>query len=125
VSAPAAVRSGAAPGAGSSGSDAQPDRQQRRSAPEPDGQPAPAGSPRAASRKQRLFIKIAADREQTDVLAKLRQLLAAHAGTLDTVLFYEREQKTIALTDKVRVKPSPALVAEIEALLGKGSAVVR
>ncbi len=78
-----------------------------------------------ASRAQRFFIKIAADREEPAVLAKLKELLAAHAGPLDTVLFYEREQRTIALTDKVRVKPSPQLTAEIEALLGKGSAVVR
>ncbi|WP_313996241.1 DNA polymerase III subunit alpha [uncultured Paenibacillus sp.] len=107
------------------------------------GAGAPAGAPAAAvaggakhnagappqrnpsGRPQRLFIKIAADREQPALLAKLKQLLSAHAGPLDTVLFYEREQKTIALSDKGRVKPSPALIGDIEKLLGKGSAVVK
>ncbi|WP_036715889.1 hypothetical protein, partial [Paenibacillus darwinianus] len=79
----------------------------------------------SAGRTQRLFIKIAAEREQPALLAKLKQLLSAHAGPLDTVLFYEREQKTIALSDKGRVKPSPALIGDIEKLLGKGSAVVK
>src|SRR5690606_14359419 len=63
------------------------------------------GSVPAAARAQRVFIKIAADREQPEVLAALKQLLAEHAGPLATVLFYEREQRTIALSDKVRVKP--------------------
>ena len=97
---------------------------------EPPGQP-PAGGPArprrrdAAARTQRVFIKIAADREQPAVLAQLKVLLAEHAGPLDTVLFYEREQRTIALSDKQRVKPSPELIGAIERLLGKGSAVVK
>ncbi|PZD94056.1 hypothetical protein DNH61_19040, partial [Paenibacillus sambharensis] len=87
----------------------------------------PAAAPRrtAASRAQRLYIKITADREQPALLAQLKQLLASHAGPLDTVLFYEREQKTMVLSEKSRVKPSPSLIAEIDKLLGKGSAVVK
>lgn len=54
-----------------------------------------------------------------------QQLLAEHPGQLDTVLFYEREQKLIALSDSYRVKPSPELFGEIEQLFGEGAVVVK
>ena len=56
---------------------------------------------------------------------RLKALLAEHSGPLGTVLFYEREGRTIALSERYRVKPSQELIAQIEALLGKGAAVVK
>lgn len=86
--------------------------------------PRPARTP-AAPRRQRVYIKIAAPRENPETLARLKSLLAGHAGPLDTVLFYEREQRTLALSDSYRVRPSPELFRAIEALLGEGAVVVR
>jgi DNA polymerase-3 subunit alpha len=93
--------------------------------PEPPQQTSPAARRAPAGKAQRVYIKIAEDREQPALLAQLKALLSGHTGPLETVLFYEREQKTIALNDKTRVKPSRELFGEIERLLGKGSAIVK
>ncbi|WP_338555200.1 DNA polymerase III subunit alpha [Paenibacillus sp. KS-LC4] len=79
----------------------------------------------AGRKRQRVYIKLAAAREQLAALERLKQLLAEHPGQLDTVLFYEREQKLIALSDSYRVKPSPELFGEIEQLFGEGAVVVK
>ncbi|PLT47002.1 hypothetical protein B8V81_1226 [Paenibacillus pasadenensis] len=41
------------------------------------------------------------------------------------MLFYERESRTMALSERYRVKPSPELIERIESLLGPGCAVVK
>ncbi|WP_274652252.1 DNA polymerase III subunit alpha [Paenibacillus humicola] len=76
-------------------------------------------------RRQRVYVKIAAGRESPEALERLKELLAGSAGPLETVLFYEGRQQTVALSDAFRVKPSPRLIAEIEAIFGKGAAVVK
>ncbi|MFX3635275.1 MAG: DNA polymerase III subunit alpha [Candidatus Pristimantibacillus sp.] len=82
--------------------------------------------PTAIERKpQRVYIKIAAQHEESSILEQLKQLLAEHPGVLDTVLFYEHEQRSIALSDSYRVKPSPQLFSAIEKLFGQGTIVVR
>ncbi|MFD1957603.1 DNA polymerase III subunit alpha [Paenibacillus thailandensis] len=88
------------------------------------GRSAPPAGP-VQRKQQRLYIKITAEREQPAVLARLKELLASHAGPLVTVLFYERGQKTVALSDGYRVKPSVELIREIEKLFGGGTAVVK
>ncbi|RXZ84662.1 DNA polymerase III subunit alpha [Paenibacillaceae bacterium] len=86
----------------------------------------PKGAAAAAGqRQQRLYVKIAQDSEQPARLAQLKRLLAEHAGPLETVLFYEREQRSMILSGKFGVKPSPQLIEGIEQLLGGGSAVVK
>jgi DNA polymerase-3 subunit alpha len=87
--------------------------------------PQASASRRTASREQRVFVRIPADREQPGVLRELRRLLDGHPGPLRTVLYYEREQRTIELGDSVRVKPSRELFAAIVRLLGEGTAVVK
>lgn len=79
----------------------------------------------AERKRQRVYIKIVAANEQPAVLTKLKLLLADHSGQLDTVLFYEQDQKSIALSDSYRVKPSPQLISAIEQLLGEGAIIVK
>lgn len=79
----------------------------------------------AAGRAQRLFVKIAADREQTQRLARLQALLQQHAGAMPVVLFYEREQRVLALSESYNVKPSPDLIREIGEIMGTDSARVK
>jgi len=78
-----------------------------------------------AKRAQRVYVKIAAGREHSSVLEKLKQLLVAHHGPLGTVLFYERDQRTLALSEQYSVKPSPELFSAVEGLLGKGAIAVK
>lgn len=78
-----------------------------------------------ARRHQRVFIKITAANERREVLNKLKGLLAANDGSVDTALYYEREQKVIALNESHRVRPSQQLFLAIEQLLGEGTVVVK
>lgn len=78
-----------------------------------------------ASSEQRVFVKIDGSHEHPDVLARLQSLLKESGGPLQVVLFYEQGQKTIALSDQYRVKPSPELFQKIVELLGPGSIKVK
>ncbi|RAV06566.1 DNA polymerase III subunit alpha [Paenibacillus sp. YN15] len=91
------------------------------------GKPPGAGSGAApaASRTQRLFIKISEDKEKAGILPRLEALLKSAKGPLETVLFYEREQRLLALSDQYRVRPSPELIESIDQLLGAGSAKIK
>lgn len=79
----------------------------------------------AASRAQRLFVKITAEHEQPQRLGQLQALLQKHAGAMPVVLFYEREQRLLALSEAYHVKPSPSLIREIGELMGADSARVK
>lgn len=89
------------------------------------GREQPSGRWQRIPRQQRLFVKVGAGYEQPDRLTKLQALLKAHAGPLETVLYYERERKTIVLSDQYKVKPSPQLIRHIESLFGEGTARVK
>ncbi|NBD26084.1 DNA polymerase III subunit alpha [Paenibacillus glycinis] len=78
-----------------------------------------------AKRVQRLYVKIVAGREDSAAMERLKSLLTGSAGPLETVLFYEREGRTVALSEAFRVKPSQRLLQDIESLFGKGSAIVK
>ncbi|WII36193.1 DNA polymerase III subunit alpha [Paenibacillus thiaminolyticus] len=102
----------------------------QRPAPARQPQQAPAAgsgaksAPRGAKR-QRVYIKITADRERPELLEELKRLLQTQPGPLPTVLFYEREQQLLALNDSYALKPSPDLFKRIEALFGEGSVRVK
>lgn len=74
---------------------------------------------------QRLYVKVSSDRGQPQRLEQLQALLVRHVGPLATVLFYEEGQRSVALSERYQIKPSPELIADIERLLGEGSAVVK
>ncbi|GAA0850722.1 DNA polymerase III subunit alpha [Paenibacillus glucanolyticus] len=75
--------------------------------------------------EQRVFVKITADAEQSELLVKLKELLQRHPGPVATVLFYERSQKVLALSDAYRIKPSKELFAEMEGMLGQDTVKVK
>lgn len=74
---------------------------------------------------QRFYVRIDAGHEAPSVLKDLQALLVKHKGPLQTVLFYERDRKSLALNDSYRVLPSAALTAAVERLLGTGAAKVK
>jgi len=75
--------------------------------------------------EQRVFVKITPQAENPELLARLKQLLQQHSGPVPTVLFYEQQQKLLALSDAYRIKPSPALFFEMEKMLGEGTVKVK
>ncbi|MGO4529320.1 DNA polymerase III subunit alpha [Paenibacillus sp. 2TAF8] len=113
--APAATSSGAGTGTAASASA---------------GNAAPASSaaeqgraPRGA--EQRVFVKLTPQAEKPELLARLKELLQQHPGPVATVLFYEQQQKLLALSDAYRIKPSPALFSEMEKMLGEGTVKIK
>ncbi|WP_145047812.1 DNA polymerase III subunit alpha [Paenibacillus xylanexedens] len=95
---------------------------------------APSGRPGASSAEstrrpqaveQRVFVKISPQAETPELLARLKQLLEQHPGPVATVLFYEQQQKLLALSDGYRIKPSPTLIAEMENMLGEGTVKIK
>ncbi|MEY4480793.1 MAG: hypothetical protein RLZZ267_1471 [Bacillota bacterium] len=74
---------------------------------------------------QKVFIKITKSNETSALLVQLKQTLQAHAGQLEVVLFYERSNKSIALNQTYKVKPSPQLIKDVEQLLGPGTIKVK
>ncbi|NOU92340.1 DNA polymerase III subunit alpha [Paenibacillus sp. LMG 31456] len=129
---PQARQSAAAPRAATSGQTARPP--QSGSIARPDSPPrtarsaasVPAASPSStAPRSQRVYVKISADHEQPHVLTALKQLLVEQGGPLSVILYYEKSQKTLGLSDQYKVKPSPKLFHAIEELLGKESVKVK
>ncbi|WP_028548092.1 DNA polymerase III subunit alpha [Paenibacillus sp. UNC451MF] len=76
-------------------------------------------------RAQRVYVKIAADYEQPQVLTRLKELLLQHEGPLSVILYYEKSQKTLSLSDQFKVKPSPKLFHAMEELLGKDTVKVK
>lgn len=84
-----------------------------------------AYAPPVKAKQQRMYIKITAERERSDVLNELKELLLAHPGSLAPALFYEREGKLIALSDSHLVAPSPELLQKVEKLLGAGTVVIK
>ncbi|MDT3425173.1 DNA polymerase-3 subunit alpha [Paenibacillus forsythiae] len=114
AAAPPAAHGGAAGGSGPAGRQGGPQAAARASRPAA-AQPAdrPAG--------QRAYIKITAASEDGGLLPQLKELLQRHPGAVPTLLFYERAQRLIALSDSFRIKPSPELFGLVESLLGQGT----
>jgi len=81
--------------------------------------PAAAAAVSAASGQQRVYVLIDAEHEKPATLIRLKLLLKAHPGKLPTILRYEKDRRTVALSDEYYVDPKPALVEELEQLLGK------
>ncbi|MFD0870173.1 hypothetical protein, partial [Paenibacillus residui] len=87
---------------------------------------APGGAADSRGRaQQRVYIKIDPLHEAPHTLESLQSLLQAQPGLLPVVLFYEREQRTVMLSERYRVKPSPLLFQQIEKLLGEGTVKVK
>jgi DNA polymerase-3 subunit alpha len=58
-------------------------------------------------------------------LQLLKTLLQTHVGPLEVILYYEQNQKTIALSRNYAVRPSPELFQSVESLFGADTVKVR
>ncbi|MFL0555873.1 DNA polymerase III subunit alpha [Paenibacillus barengoltzii] len=113
------LRPASAPGAGAAA---------RPAVPAAAAGPAPAPGARRGQEKtpaQRVFIKITAAAENARLLERLKLLLEQHPGPIATVLFYESTGKLLALTERYSIKPSPALIREMEQMLGPDTVKIK
>jgi DNA polymerase-3 subunit alpha len=84
--------------------------------------------PRSAepTTRQRVFVKITRQAEEdASLLVSLKALLQEHPGAMPTVLFYESNQRLLALSDAYSIKPSPQLFDQMESMLGEGTVKVK
>ncbi|AWB44058.1 DNA polymerase III subunit alpha [Paenibacillus sp. CAA11] len=86
--------------------------------------PSSAASGKKAA-EQRVFIKITKEAENARLLETLKQLLEQHPGPISTVLFYESTGKLLALSEKYKIKPSQALLRQMEDMLGPATVRVK
>jgi DNA polymerase-3 subunit alpha len=76
--------------------------------------------------RQRVFVKITRHAEEdASLLVSLKALLQEHPGAMPTVLFYESNQRLLALSDAYNIKPSPQLFDQMESMLGEGAVRVK
>lgn len=85
----------------------------------------PSENKRSLEPEQRVFIKITSQSENPAMLSRLKKLLQTHPGPVATLLFYEREQKLLALSDSYRIEPSQDLFAALEKMLGAGTVRIK
>lgn len=83
--------------------------------------PASANAENANRATRRAYIRIDESHEQPALLNELKTLLASHRGAVQTVLYYDRGRRTVALSDELRIAPSPELIRRVSALLGEGT----
>ncbi|UUZ97793.1 hypothetical protein LJK87_00410 [Paenibacillus sp. P25] len=93
-----------------------------QAAPEQPARPEQAAGTPAA---HRVYMRISPQHEQPEVLERLKRLIARHRGPSPVVLFYEKSHKSLGLSEKFNISPSPELIREVESLLGKDSVKVK
>lgn len=74
---------------------------------------------------QRVFVKIATSHEEPTILARLKAILQQHPGSQQVVLYYERNQRSLALGSAFHVEPSSELITAIQGLLGSGTVKIK
>lgn len=74
---------------------------------------------------QRVFIKIPGIKEQASELQRLKQVLEQHRGNLPVVLYYERTNKVLALNEEYKIRMTPQLKSQIEAIMGADSVRIK
>lgn len=76
-------------------------------------------------KEKKVYIRIDESHEQPAKLIRLKLLLKTYPGALETLLYYGKERRTVALSLEYSIEPTPELVDEIEKLLGEGSIRVK
>lgn len=79
------------------------------------------GTSSTLSAGQRAYIRIDARHEDAACLTSLKALLASNRGPVQTILYYDRGRRTVALTEELWIRPTAGLIGDIERLLGEGS----
>jgi DNA polymerase-3 subunit alpha len=77
----------------------------------------------ATEAKGPVVIRLPVSRCVPPVVDRLKEVLSAHPGTVEVHLQLQSGGRTtvMRLDDRLRVRPSPALSADVKALLGQGS----
>lgn len=72
----------------------------------------------------KVHIKLRKEQETAEVFAKLKAAFAAHRGQTTVFLQLVDSRRLIKTEPKFWIEPTPAAIADIESIVGKGAAVV-
>ncbi|WP_449621467.1 DNA polymerase III subunit alpha [Robertmurraya sp. Marseille-Q9965] len=72
-----------------------------------------------------LYVRIEKERETSDLLNRLKELLKEYKGNVNVVLFYEKNERTIRLGKEDRITPSGECLSKLKVLLGESNVVLR
>ena len=72
-----------------------------------------------------LYIKIAPAIQTSKTLTSIRTVLNRYRGNTKVLIYYEKDGKTIQLSKENWVNPAPALLNDLEAIIGKGNVLIK
>ncbi len=72
-----------------------------------------------------LYVKICPDHMATGKLSKLKNILQKHRGEVPVFLYYEKERKTVKLSEEYGVDATAECVTELKELLGNEYVVLK
>lgn len=73
----------------------------------------------------KLYLKIETEKQSPEQLQFLKSIIRKYKGRTRIVLYYERVDKTILLSDEDRIDPSEECLNELKDFLGKSNVVLR
>lgn len=72
-----------------------------------------------------LYIKIEEKRETPLLLQRLQAIIRTYKGSVDVVLFYEKNKRTIRLGADDRIDPHDQCLQQLKELLGEGNVILK
>ncbi|WP_227936614.1 DNA polymerase III subunit alpha [Alkalihalobacillus deserti] len=72
-----------------------------------------------------LFLRITAEQEESKILTKVKSLLLDHTGKIPVILYYERTQQTIHLSQDYHVNSSKDFLSGMKVLLGDENVILK
>ena len=72
-----------------------------------------------------VYIRVPLTVQNSKILSSIRNVLIQYRGNTKVYVYYEKEAKTIQLSRENWVNPSPALLADLESIIGKGNVLIK
>ena len=72
-----------------------------------------------------VYIKVAPNVQTNKILSSIRNVLIRYRGNTKVYVYYEKDAKTIQLSRENWVNPTPALLADLEGIIGAGNVLIK
>ncbi|WP_148631004.1 DNA polymerase III subunit alpha [Bacillus sp. E214] len=72
-----------------------------------------------------VYIKVAPNVQTNKTLTAIRNVLIQYRGNTKVYIYYEKDTKTIQLSKENWVNPTPALLKDLERIIGEGNVLIK
>ena len=72
-----------------------------------------------------VYIKVAPNVQTNKTLTAIRNVLMQYRGNTKVYIYYEKDTKTIQLSKENWVNPTPALLKDLERIIGEGNVLIK